>query len=73
MNAGYLARTIPNAEFINLRGVSCAPSGNWWAGRDNAVLMEPASSQETCLKTRRLPRQLLHAVLAGALAGHLYW
>jgi hypothetical protein len=27
----------------------------WWAGRDNAVLPEPALSQVTCLKTRRLP------------------
>ena len=27
----------------------------WWARRDNAALAEPASSQEKCLKTRRLP------------------
>jgi len=27
----------------------------WWAGQDNTNLTEPASSQERCLKTRRLP------------------
>jgi len=25
----------------------------WWVGRDNAILAEPTSSQEKCLKTRR--------------------
>ena len=27
----------------------------WWAGRDNAILTEPAPSHTNCLKTRRLP------------------
>ena len=27
----------------------------WWAGGNNAILTEPTSSQENCLKTRRLP------------------
>jgi hypothetical protein len=27
----------------------------WWAGRENAILPEPASSYEQRLKTRRLP------------------
>jgi hypothetical protein len=36
-------------------GMKCegVRANRWWAGRDNASLTEPTSSQETCLKTRR--------------------
>ena len=45
----------------------------WWAGRDDTVLPEPASSHAKCLKTRRLPppwsrcssEGRVHAVLGG--------
>jgi hypothetical protein len=33
-----------------------APSGYWWAGRDNAALPEPAPSHANCLKTRTAKR-----------------
>src|SRR5688500_5460934 len=36
----------------------------WWAGGDNAALPEPASSHAKCLNMRRVPRQLLPALLA---------
>ncbi|MBE2197982.1 MAG: hypothetical protein IAE79_05180 [Anaerolinea sp.] len=40
------------------RPAPCSPTSGvarWWAGRDNTALTEPASSHETCLKTRQLP------------------
>ena len=43
----------PNPENVFVRLTACVT--RWWARRENAILTEPASSHENCLKTRRLP------------------
>src|SRR6185503_7142637 len=42
-----------NKTFCVKRPTVCVT--RWWAGRDNAILPESASSRVKCLKTRRLP------------------
>src|SRR5687767_8263479 len=45
-------------------GSRYAPAGYWWAGRENAALLEPASSHANCLKNAQTPTGRVHAVLA---------
>jgi len=46
--SGYLC-SVPEMLRTTMKpnGWRYAPSGYWWAGRENAILPEPASSQET--------------------------
>ena len=55
MRTGFHFISLPLTNRYLPKGLRYAPSGYWWAGRDNIALTEPTSSRATCLKTRRLP------------------